>query len=125
MRAIISSLKHLSHTSLPGVLVFPLDAEAPERGKRQSVLVRAEAGVVIPLHTHDVDAEMIIVSGSAKVLSEDPNVAGQVVTPGTRVFFEARKPHGFEAGGAGLSFISVNGGIVDENGDWDLQGLAA
>ncbi len=125
MRAIISSLKQLSHCSLPGVLVFPLDAEMPERGKHQTVLVQAEADVIIPLHTHDVDAEMIIVGGSAKVLSEDPSVAGQVVTPGTRVFFEARKPHGFEAGGTGLSFISVNGGIVDENGDWDLSGIAA
>lgn len=121
MRAIISSLNALSHESLPGVLVFPLDGTTPKRDQHQSVLVQAGPGAVIPLHTHDTDAEMIIVSGSGQVLSEDPDAHGREVAPGHCVFFEARKPHGFQAGAGGLSFISKNGGIVDGDGDWDLQ----
>ncbi len=125
MRAIISSLSALSHASLPGVLVFPLDGNMPKRGQEQSVLVQANSGAMIPLHTHDTDATMIIVSGSGRVLSEDPSANGREVEPGHCVFFEARKPHGFEAGPNGLRFISRNGGIVDGDGNWDLQGMAA
>ena len=33
--------------------------------------------------------------------------------------------HGFVAGALGLSFFSENGGIVDADGDWDMQFAAA
>lgn len=116
----VNQLQHVAHPNLPGVQIFPLSGGF-EVGKEQSVLVRIEPGGQIPLHSHSVDAEMFIVAGSGWVCSVDAT-NGRHVSPGFRVFYEKDKPHGFRAGKEGLSFISNNGGIVDEEpAKWDLQ----
>jgi len=120
----VSKLNPITNPSLPGVRIFPMSG-APKKGVAQSVLVEVEPRGSVPLHSHTVDAEMIIVAGNGWVCSTDAT-NGRHVSPGYRVFYEKDKPHGFRAGDAGLSFISINGGIVDENGHWDLEmaGLA-
>ncbi|MEK7068899.1 MAG: hypothetical protein AAB947_00790 [Patescibacteria group bacterium] len=82
-----------------------------------------EPGAVIPLHTHNVDARMMIASGSGEVLSDDPATNGRKVGPGDCVFFERLGKHGFRALRIGMSFFSENGGIVDEEDDnnWDIE----
>lgn len=114
----ISRTTPITHPKLPGVTVYPVSG-SPKIGHQQQVLVIVEPGVQIPLHTHEVDAEMFIISGSAKVLSKD-GTNGMEVTTGSKVFFVKEKHHGFEAGPNGFSFISTNGGIVDQAG-WDIQ----
>jgi len=93
----------------------------PKKGVAQSVLVEVEPKGSIPLHGHTVDAEMIIVAGSGWVCSTDAT-NGRHVSPGFRVFYEKDRPHGFRADKNGLSFISMNGGIVDEDLEkWDFD----
>ncbi|MEK7648065.1 MAG: hypothetical protein AAB384_03475 [Patescibacteria group bacterium] len=94
-------------------------------GQSQEVLVTVVPDGIIPLHTHACDADMYIVSGDAIVLSTDQNDDGQAVSPGYCVRFAAGVGHGFRAGPGGLSFVSRNGGIVDETGEWDIQLAAA
>jgi quercetin dioxygenase-like cupin family protein len=102
------------------VRIFPVSGP-PKAGAEQTVLVEVEPRGSIPLHSHTVDAEMIIVAGNGWVCATDAT-NGRHVSPGYRVFYEADKPHGFRAGDDGLSFISVNGGIVDELADrWDFE----
>src|SRR3989344_8368301 len=114
----VSKLEVLTSPSLPGVRIFAISG-APKAGVAQSVLVEVEPDGSIPLHSHTVDAEMIIVGGSGWVCSTDAT-NGRHVSPGFRVFYEKDKPHGFRAGNDGLSFVSINGGIVDEVPDkWD------
>lgn len=120
MKNSISKLKVLSHKRLPDVSVIPIDGDA-QVGKQQSVLVTVVPGGTIPLHHHDTDAKMIIASGSGTVLSADKQIDGTEVGPGHCVFFEAFKAHGFKAGENGLGFVSINGGIVDKDGNWDMQ----
>lgn len=119
MRATISHIEALSHFVLPDVKVFPL-SESAMRGKPQEVLVYMAPEAIIPLHTHETDAQMIIVAGAGTVLSEDPVVNGTQVERGSCVFFEKLKPHGFKAGQTGLTFLSRNGGIVDAINEWDI-----
>ena len=107
------------YAALPGVTIFAMDG-APKRGEPQRVLVSIEAGKDIPLHTHAVDAEMFIVSGTGVVLSRDSS-NGRVVQMGDVVLFERDAPHGFRAGPEGLTFVSANGGIVDADDDWDIS----
>ena len=115
----VSQLKVLTSPSLPGVRIFAISG-APKAGVAQSVLVEVEPDGSIPLHSHTVDAEMIIVGGSGWVCSTDAT-NGRHVSPGFRVFYEKERPHGFRAGKEGLSFISNNGGIVDEDPKkWDF-----
>jgi quercetin dioxygenase-like cupin family protein len=120
----VSTLRSVTHPSLPGVRIFPVTDQL-EAGSAQSVLVEVTPRGSIPLHSHSVDAEMIIVGGSGWVCSNDAT-DGRHVKPGYRVFYEADKPHGFIAGPEGLSFISINGGIVDEHPErWDYQPAGA
>ncbi len=108
------------HPKLDGVKIFPLDGKASRRGENQRVLVTLEPNVEIPLHSHSVNAEMFIVSGSGKVLSDD-NTNGTTVKTGAMVYFEADNRHGFRAERDGMSFISSNGGIVDfAPQHWDI-----
>lgn len=115
----ITVSRPITHASLPGVTVFPLGQIG--RGVSQEVLVQVAPGVTIPKHEHDVDAEMHIVFGSGRVISDDPATDGVDVSAGACVFFEKKKGHGFHAGPGGLSFVSKNGGIVDETGNWDMK----
>jgi quercetin dioxygenase-like cupin family protein len=108
------------HSNLKDVSIRPMWYEA-KAGFLQEVLVVAEAGAIIPLHTHKVDARMFIVAGSGYVLSVDEN-NGTPVSVGMEVFFEKDKAHGFRAGTNGLTFVSRNGGIVDNNEkSWDIS----
>jgi len=116
----VSTISSVVNPSLPGVRIIPVSGPL-KAGAPQTVLVEVEPDGSVPLHSHTVDAEMIIVAGSGWVCSTDLT-NGRYVSPGYLVFFEADKPHGFLAGSEGLSFISVNGGIVDEDTDhWDFE----
>ena len=117
----ITQTTALAHPELPGVQIFPFE-DAPKRGLPQSVLVVMEPGATIPPHTHMVEAVMHPVAGSATVLAaEDDSDNGRVVCAGFCVRFAALGLHGFQAGDEGFSFVSVNGGIVDNDGDWDID----
>jgi quercetin dioxygenase-like cupin family protein len=110
----------VTNPSLPGVRIFPLTG-ALKAGSPQTVLVEVEPRGSIPMHSHTVDATMMIVAGDGWVRSTD-STDGHPVGPGYRVFYEAQRPHGFFAGEHGLSFISINGGIVDDDPHrWDLK----
>lgn len=116
----ITTLAMHTHPDLPGVSIISLEHAPLQRGMQQRVLVRMEAGTTIPLHRHTVDAIMDVVAGTGNVLSHDEE-NGREVTVGNRVLFAAAAPHGFVAGPEGMSFVSTNGGIVDEHGYWDMQ----
>ncbi len=121
MSLVVRSTGKLSHPSLPGVLITKIGAEAAVRGKSQKELVEIEPNGLIPLHTHTVDAMMIIVAGNGWTCCTD-GTDGTPVSSGDCIFFEAEQLHGFRAGEEGLSFMTVNGGIVDENpANWDIK----
>lgn len=120
MQKVITPMKAFKHSALPDVQVFSMSGNL-KHGEPQQVLVKVSPGGEIPLHSHNVDARMMIVSGSGKVLSDDPEINQSTVQGGTCVFFEKMKAHGFQAGDEGLSFVSDNGGIVDEHHRWDLE----
>lgn len=115
----IQAVTSTPHPRLPGVQVFPLGDSQMATGERQNVLVVMEPGAKIPLHAHTCGAIMDPVAGSAVVLSDDED-NGVEVALGQRVHFMAGGLHGFQAGEGGFSFVSTNGGIVDQNGDWDI-----
>jgi len=120
----VSTLSSVRHPSLPAVTIFPVSGPL-QAGSPQTVLVQVDPLGLVPLHSHTVDAEMYIVAGKGWVCSTDAT-DGRAVAPGCRVFFEADQLHGFRAGQEGLSFISVNGGIVDEHADhWDYEAAHA
>jgi quercetin dioxygenase-like cupin family protein len=118
------AIEHLSsfqHDGLPGVRVFPVTASLAA-GHPQEVLVEVDGDGTIPLHTHSVDAKMVIVAGSGCVLSAQSQLNGVPVRRGDVVRFEKDIAHGFEAGPDGLVFLSVNGGIVDSRSEnWDIR----
>ncbi len=114
----LSTITPLTHPSLSGVQIFPLDGAI--RGSTQRVLVKMEPGTRIPPHRHTVDATMDVVSGRAVVRSDNED-DGTEVGVGTRVHFGAHGLHGFEAGPEGFVFLSTNGGIVDATGNWDID----
>lgn len=116
----LSERAALLHPSLPGVRITPLGSQRLQRGIPQSVLVRVDPGAEIPLHAHKVDAHMDIVTGTATILSNDDD-SGKQVEDGHHWLFEAGGMHGFRAGPGGLVFVSTNGGIVDEDGEWDIE----
>jgi len=116
----ITQLDGRKHESLPGIAFIPL-SDLLRAGDDQRVLVRMAPHAIIPLHTHSVAARMTIVAGSAHVLSTDATNGAEVET-GQIVFFEEDAPHGFLAGRQGMTFLSENGGILDDRGDnqWDI-----
>ena len=114
----ITRVSALEQAGLPGVLVYPVSGK-PSRGKVQEVLVSVPAHGLIPLHEHSVDADMLITSGKATVLQAEGD--GPEVGIGAQVRFIANVPHGFRAGDSGFSFISKNGGIVDQTRPWDIK----
>ena len=110
----------LSYGKLPGVTIYPFSPRL-ERNVPQDVLVELRPNSTIPLHSHSVDASMLIVDGEGVVLSSDPGLDGQVVRRGDLVFFERNVDHGFKASVGGLTFLSRNGGIVTRNEEgWDI-----
>lgn len=116
---LIKRVTALTHPDLPGVAVYPM-TEA-RVGTSQQVLVAMQAGVEIPLHAHDVDADMFAVAGDATVISDNPEMNEKKVGPGHIVKFERKSLHGFRAGVNGFAFVSTNGGIVDQHpGAWDI-----
>jgi hypothetical protein len=109
-----------SRPDLPGVTIRPLGSQQPARGTPQSVLVTVEPNCTIPLHSHEVDADMGIVSGTAIILSDDED-NGREVGPADCWRFVAGGKHGFRVGPQGLTFVSTNGGIIDESpSKWDI-----
>ena len=119
----LKRLQVLKHDKMDDVRVFSISREL-KRGVVQEVLVEVSPFGKIPLHTHTVDAEMIIVSGRGYVLSGDKSLDGVPVQVGEVVFFEKEIPHGFQASREGLTFISRNGGIVAESSQsWDIDFL--
>jgi quercetin dioxygenase-like cupin family protein len=116
----IHTLPMVYHSGLPGVSVLPLSGRA-RAGQPQEVLVVVEPNARIPLHRHTTHATMVIVAGSAEVLSESRELDGVPVERGSVVEFEADVAHGFQASACGLTFISKNGGIVDaDEKHWDI-----
>lgn len=116
---LIRKMACLRQEQFAGTEVYQMDAHV-RAGVAQEVLVVCKPYAIIKSHKHSVDAEMFIVGGSARVLSEDASLNGSVVKPGEVVFFEKHIRHGFEALDGGLVFVSRNGGIVDEEGAWDV-----
>jgi len=116
----IARIEKVSHEGLPGVGAYVLRAQG-EPAHLEELLVEVEPYGEVPLHTHGVDATMIILDGTAKVLSEDHELNGKQVSRGDVVFFEKERKHGFKAAGSGLLFLSRNGGIVGGAGrGWDI-----
>lgn len=116
----IHSQEWVHNPNLPDVAICKL-SEDVRVGQPQRVLVCVEPNGAVPLHTHSVDATMFIVSGAGWVLSEDPT-NGRPVKAGDRVFFEREAAHGFRASASGLTFVSENGGIVDDAPEsWDID----
>lgn len=116
----IGKMRRFEHRELDGTVVYGTSTRVT-RGANQEVVVVCEPRATIPLHTHSVDAEMLVVAGSGEVLSGDEELNGQPVSCGDIVFFEKEIPHGFKAGREGLVFISRNGGIVDDSRAWDID----
>lgn len=118
--SMISRGECLRHPGLPGVTIYPVSGPLTA-GTPQEVLVEMAPSAVIPLHSHTVDARMIVVSGKARVLSSDTTIDGHLVGPGDVVFFERDVDHGFVAMSAGMAFVSHNGGIVAiDHANWDI-----
>jgi len=113
----IYPIKPINYDQLPGSVISHIMTEADNLSEVS--FVEMEAGSTIEPHTHKVDANMFILSGTATVLSDDEN-NGRTVTKGDCVFFEALKPHGFRAGKEGMSFLSINGGILQKDGSLDF-----
>ena len=111
----ITKLQQVAPKQLPGTTISYLQAE----GGKELALVSIEPNGTIPLHSHGVDAEMAIVAGSARVLSDDSD-NDKEVHPGDCVLFEKNRMHGFTAGPDGLTFISRNDGIRQPDGTFDL-----
>ena len=117
----ITNSKQVRKREFPDVTIYTLGKPA-QAGTPQEVLVEIAPHGAVPLHAHRTDAKMIIVAGSGIVLSADQSMHGTPVGRGDSVFFEAEVPHGFQAFGAGLTFLSQNGGIVDEReSEWDVS----
>lgn len=116
----IGRMEVLKYEGLRGTEVFKMCAQL-KAGTPQEVLVVCEPGAIIEEHTHAVDAEMFIVAGRGRVRSADRILNGKIVGPGDIVFFEKNVSHGFDALESGLSFVSRNGGIVDQHGTWDIR----
>ena len=124
---VISDMQRFSHPTIPDITVYAW--EDIRSGKPQDILVDVAPDGVVPLHAHTVDAKMIIVSGEASVLFDQDQLhdRGQVlnretVHQGDIVHFHAGMRHGFRASSQGLTFLSINGGIVDQDPDaWDLS----
>lgn len=118
---VITSMKKCTHPDMPGVAIYAW--ENIQAGKPQEVVHS-----IIPPHKHSVDAHMIIVSGEAELLFDedqlrkhDLTLNKRIVSTGDRVYFKAQMTHGFKASEKGLTFLSINGGIVDENPDkWEM-----
>jgi len=117
----ITRIDRVGHEKLPGVAVYLLEPQHTST-IAQEVLVELEPNGDIPLHSHTVDATMIILNGGATVLSEDGDLNGRRISRGDVVFFEKNRRHGFKALESGLLFLSRNGGIVGEPGrPWDID----
>lgn len=124
---IVSDMQSFSHPALPDVTIYAW--EDVRNGQPQEILVDVAPGGTVPMHTHTVDAKMIIVAGEADVLFDprELDANGQVlnretVHQGDIVYFHAGMQHGFRASSQGLKFISVNGGIIDkEPNTWDIS----
>jgi quercetin dioxygenase-like cupin family protein len=113
-------MEWMHNPALPGVAICRL-SDHVRVGSPQRVLVRVEPQGQIPLHTHSVDAKMTILAGDGWIVSRDAT-DGRAVSPGVCVFYERDAPHGFRAGDAGLTFMSENGGIVDDDPEsWDME----
>lgn len=117
----LEQVRIFTNPDLPGVTIRPLGSRSSlNRGIPQIVLVTIEPNGVIPLHSHEVDAHMDIVAGGATILSDDED-NGREVGPSHSWCFHAGGKHGFRAGPEGLTFVSTNGGIVDEDPNrWDI-----
>jgi quercetin dioxygenase-like cupin family protein len=118
--ATIKKMPRYAHDQLFGTSVLGFGGRA-SLGTPQEVVVVCEPYAVIQPHRHSVDAEMFVVAGEAEVLSSDIELNGKYVSCGDVVCFERDIDHGFKASAKGLVFISRNGGIVDEGGDWDMM----
>lgn len=123
---VVTSMKKCTHPDMPGITVFAW--EDIQSSRPQEVVVKVEPGATIPPHKHSVDAHMIIVGGEAEVLFDDDQLrehgmtlSKRIVSSGDVACFKAHMTHGFKASSKGLTFLSINGGIVDENPDkWDI-----
>jgi quercetin dioxygenase-like cupin family protein len=109
----ITKLKTIKRKELPNVSLRYI------KPSKENVVVYIKPNHNIPLHTHEVNATMYIISGDGFVLSED-KYNNRKVNSGDCVFFAKNKSHGFRAGKDGLVFLSCNGGILKKSGMLDL-----
>ncbi|SEN38290.1 cupin domain-containing protein [Nitrosomonas marina] len=126
MKNIVTTMKNHSHPNMPNVNIYAWSNVAS--GNPQEVIVKVAPNTIVPLHAHSVDAQMVIIDGSAEVLYDQKqlyeanlNLNKKNVKAGDIVYFKAKLAHGFRAFENGLTFLSINGGIVDKNTlKWDL-----
>jgi quercetin dioxygenase-like cupin family protein len=117
----IERIERIAHERLPGVAAYLLQARG-DSAPLEELLVEVEPNGEVPLHSHSVDATMIILDGAAEVLSEDHDLNGKQVSRGDVVLFEKDRRHGFKVSDSGLLFLSRNGGIVGKAGrPWDIS----
>ncbi len=116
----ITRLNAVTHKDLPGIQMFLIDPGNLPEGLPQRLLVQMAPGSRIPTHRHTVDATMDVFGGTATVVSDDADNGVEVVS-GNRVHFPAHRPHGFNAGPEGFTFLSTNGVIVGPAGEWNME----
>lgn len=129
MYSVLESAKSTNYHAMPGVKISSWSK--PSRGEPQKLFIEAEPGSEIPLHTHSVDAEMLVVDGQAELLFDQQQLSDLdiqldriQVGAGDRILFKANLSHGFKVGPKGLKFVSINDGIAAPEADqWDIDFL--
>jgi quercetin dioxygenase-like cupin family protein len=109
-------IKMAEKMQAPGCIGTVVEVLA-QNAQRQVMRVTVDPNGSIPLHTHENPADMYIVRGSARALGKSREVSpGDFVSKGTG------EPHGFEAYGDGLEFISTSYGPgIYQGGVWDIN----
>jgi len=128
--SIVSEMQRFKHPTLPDVTVYAW--EDIRSNVPQEILVHVAPSGKVPVHTHAVDAKMVIVGGEADVLFDQDQldhdgqeIGRKTVRRGDIVDFRSGMTHGFRAHDNGLTFISINGGIVDpDSNEWNMDNLA-
>ena len=88
----------------PGQVVREVVGEAQGSRSVSMQHFEVEPGAVTPLHRHDVDEAILVLSGELRVRVEDE---WSVAEAGDVCVFPAETPHGFAGAGDGISEIMV------------------
>ena len=88
----------------PGQVVREVVGEAQGSSSLSMQHFTVEPGAVTPLHRHDVDEALLVLSGRLRVRIDDE---WSQVEPGDVCLFPADTPHGFVGAGDGAAEILV------------------